>query len=121
MIITRFGRDYTRRKFLADASRGVLATGVLAPLAKTIAATGEVSKAYPDELLSIEGYTKGKIKTGDYITYANVEQACKTSEWDLTVNLGWTRQSHIKSPMSSPHGWASCSYCTVDFPSKASR
>ena len=73
MIIKRFGRDYTRRKFLADAGRGVLATGVLAPLAKTIAATGEVSKAYPDELLSIEGYTKGKIKTGDYITAANVE------------------------------------------------
>jgi len=73
MHIIRFGGDYSRRKFLTDASRGVLATGVLAPLAKTIAATGEVSKAYPDELLSIEGYTKGKIKTGDYITSANVE------------------------------------------------
>jgi hypothetical protein len=73
MNITRFDRGYSRRKFLADTARGTLATGVLAPLAQTIAATGEISKAYPDELLSIEGYTKGKIKTGDFITSANVE------------------------------------------------
>jgi hypothetical protein len=73
MNITRFDRGYSRRKFLADAGRGVLATGVLAPLAQTIAATGDVSKAYPDELLSIDAYTKGKVKTGDFITAANVE------------------------------------------------
>ncbi|MGQ0619816.1 MAG: DUF1329 domain-containing protein [Panacagrimonas sp.] len=74
MNITRFDRGFSRRKFLTDAGRGVLATGVLAPLAQTIAATGDISKAYPDELLSIEGYTKGRIKTGDFITSANVEQ-----------------------------------------------
>jgi hypothetical protein len=70
---TRFDRGYSRRKFLNDAARGVLATGVLMPLWKTIAATGDVTKAYPEELLSIEGYTKGKIKTGDEISAANVE------------------------------------------------
>ena len=73
MNITRFDRGYSRRKFLREAGQGVLSTGVLAPLASTIAATGEVSKAYPDELLSIEGYTKGRIKTGDTISAANVE------------------------------------------------
>jgi len=73
MKLLRYDAGYSRRKFLADASRGVLSTGVLMPLADAIAATGEISKAYPDELLSIEGYTKGKIKTGDYITSANVE------------------------------------------------
>ena len=67
MKLLRYDAGYSRRKFLADASRGVLSTGVLMPLAEAIAATGEISKAYPDELLSIEGYTKGKIKTGDYI------------------------------------------------------
>ncbi|HEX4870781.1 MAG TPA: DUF1329 domain-containing protein [Nevskiaceae bacterium] len=73
MHTLRYGHGYTRRKFLADAGRGLLATGVLAPLWPTIAATGEISKAYPDELLSIEGYTRGRIKTGDLITAANVE------------------------------------------------
>ncbi|MDN5939875.1 MAG: twin-arginine translocation signal domain-containing protein, partial [Salinisphaera sp.] len=61
MRIRRFDREYSRRKFLQDAGRGVLATGVLAPLWPTIAATGDVKKAYPEELLSIEAYTKGKV------------------------------------------------------------
>jgi hypothetical protein len=69
----RFDRGYSRRKFLNDAARGVLASGVLLPLWKTIATTGDITKAYPEELLSIEGYTKGRIKTGDEITAANVE------------------------------------------------
>jgi len=69
----KFDRGYTRRKFLADAGKGILSVGVLMPAWKAIAATGDISKAYPDELLSIEAYTKGKIKTGDYITSANVE------------------------------------------------
>jgi len=73
MKLMRYDSGYSRRKFLADAAKGVLSTGVLAPLAKVMAATGDISKAYPDELLSIEGYTKGKIKTGDMITAANVE------------------------------------------------
>jgi hypothetical protein len=48
--------------------------GVLAPLWSTIAnSADDISKAYPDELLSIEMYTKGKIKPGDVITDKNVE------------------------------------------------
>jgi hypothetical protein len=73
MTPLRFDRGYSRRKFLNDAARGVLATGVLMPLWQAIAANGEIGKAYPDELLSIEGYTKGRIKTGDEISAANVE------------------------------------------------
>lgn len=73
MHIKRFDRGYTRRKFLRDASCGVLATGVLSPLWEVIAATGEPMKAYPDELNSIEGYTGGKISTGDEINAGNVE------------------------------------------------
>lgn len=73
MRIRRFDASYSRRKFLADAGRGVLATGVLMPLWDAMAANGEISKAYPDELLSIEGYSKGRIKTGDEITAANVD------------------------------------------------
>lgn len=73
MHITRFDRQFSRRKFLADAARGVLSTGVLGSTWDAIAASGEINKAYPDELLSVDAYTRGKIKTGDMITAANVE------------------------------------------------
>lgn len=73
MHLTRFSRGFSRRKFLRDASVGVLSTGVLAPLWEVMAATGDITRAYPDELLSIEAYTKGRIKNGDFITASNVE------------------------------------------------
>jgi hypothetical protein len=73
MHIQRFDRGYSRRKFMADAARGILSAGVLAPLWKTAAATGDVAAAYPDELLSLEGYTRGRIRTGDDITADNVD------------------------------------------------
>ncbi|MGB0956656.1 MAG: DUF1329 domain-containing protein [Panacagrimonas sp.] len=73
MHIRKFDRGFTRRKFLADAAKGVLSTGVLGSTWQAIAQTGDISKAYPEELLSVEGYTKGKVKTGDMITSANVE------------------------------------------------
>ena len=73
MHIKRYDRGYSRRKFLTDAALGTLSTGVLMPLSKAIAATGDVVKAYPEELLSIEAYTKGKLKSGDVIDASNVE------------------------------------------------
>ena len=73
MRIRKFDRGYSRRHFLGQAARGVLSTGVLMPLWDAFASTGDIAKAYPDELLSIDAYTKGKIKTGDEITAANVE------------------------------------------------
>ncbi|WP_411888111.1 DUF1329 domain-containing protein [Hydrocarboniphaga effusa] len=73
MRIIQYDRHFSRRKFLADAAKGLLSTGVLMPLHEAIAQKGDVTAAYPDELLSIETYTKGKIRTGDYITDKNVE------------------------------------------------
>jgi hypothetical protein len=72
--IKRFDRQYSRRYFLAQASKGVLATGVLAPLWKTLADTGEHTAAYPDELLSLDAYTQGAVSEGQLITAANVDQ-----------------------------------------------
>ena len=69
----RYDRGYSRRKFLQDAARGVLGTGVLMPLWPAIASSGDISGAYPDELLSIDAYTRGRIATGDEITADNVE------------------------------------------------
>lgn len=73
MHIRRFDRGYSRRLFLEQMGKGVLATGVLAPLWPTIARSGDASRAYPDELLSIEEYTRGKISVGDTISADNVE------------------------------------------------
>jgi len=69
----RYDRGYSRRKFLTDAAAGVVGTGVLMPLWQAMADHGDISKAYPAELLSIDDYTKGRIKTGDMIDAGNVE------------------------------------------------
>ena len=73
MHIRKFDFDYSRRNFMEKTAKGILTAGVLTPLWPLIAHSADITKAYPDELLSIEGYTKGKIKTGDVITADNVE------------------------------------------------
>jgi hypothetical protein len=71
--IRKYDFNYSRRCFMEKVATGAGA-GVLAPLWSTIANSADnISKAYPDELLSIEMYTKGKIKPGDVITKNNVE------------------------------------------------
>ncbi len=72
MHIRKYDFDYGRRKFIENLALGASA-GILAPLWSTIASSGEIGKAYPEELLSIEAYTKGKIKPGDTVTADNVE------------------------------------------------
>ena len=72
MRIRKYDFDYSRRCFINKVATGAGA-GVLAPLWSTIARSGDVSKAYPDELLSIEMYTKGKIKPGDEVDANNVD------------------------------------------------
>ncbi|HEX4872380.1 MAG TPA: DUF1329 domain-containing protein [Nevskiaceae bacterium] len=72
MHIRKFDFDYGRRALMRNVALGAGA-GVLAPLGSVMAKQQDLSKAYPDELMSIEAYTKGKIKTGDIITAANVE------------------------------------------------
>jgi len=66
-------RPTTRRRFLRCAGSSLLAAGVLMPLWEAIAQTGDITRAYPDELLSLEAYTKGRIKAGEEISAANVE------------------------------------------------
>ena len=72
--IRRYDRHYSRRRFLDQLARGVLATGVLAPLWRTMAATGEHTGAYPEELLSLDAYTGGAVSEGDLITADNVDK-----------------------------------------------
>jgi len=72
MHIKKFDFDYGRRMLLQKAAIGAGA-GVLAPLWPQIANAADTSKAYPEELLHIEAYTKGKIKPGDVLTADNVD------------------------------------------------
>lgn len=78
MKLPRYDPAYGRRHFLKKIAGGLAGgsmagSGVLMPLWDAIAQTGDIRKAYPDELLSMEGYTKGRIKTGDEINASNVE------------------------------------------------
>ncbi|SEP87966.1 Protein of unknown function [Solimonas aquatica] len=72
MRIKRYDLDFGRRQLMKNAALG-LGAGVLAPLWPTLARSGEVTKAYPDELLSIELQSKGKIKPGDTLNASNVD------------------------------------------------
>lgn len=72
MHIRKFDVDYSRRMFLERTLKGASAAGVLAPLWPMIA-NGNMEKAYPDELTSVEMFTKGKVKTGDFVTADNVD------------------------------------------------
>ncbi|MDN5872920.1 MAG: DUF1329 domain-containing protein [Sinobacteraceae bacterium] len=73
MRIRRYDTNFSRRKFMADAARGVVSAGVLMPIWDAMAADGDTAKAYPDELLSIDEYTKGKLQPGDTIDASNVD------------------------------------------------
>ena len=68
------GREFARRRFLDKVAHGVVAAGLLMPLADALAAGGDMAQAYPEDLLSIESYTHRAIGTGDDITAANVDK-----------------------------------------------
>lgn len=60
MRIRKYDFDFGRRELMKKVAVGA-GGGVLAPLWPTIANSGDISKAYPDELLSIEAQSKGKV------------------------------------------------------------
>ena len=71
MHIRKYDVDYGRRFFLEKTAKGMMGAGVLTALWPLIGKTGEITKAYPEELQSLEAYTKGKVKEGDVITKDN--------------------------------------------------
>ncbi len=73
MRIRKYDRGYSRRRFLELTSKGMLGAGVLSPVWDAVAANGGFEASYPDELLSIEEYTKGALKPGDTIDADNVD------------------------------------------------
>ncbi len=73
MKLLKYGEGWTRRHFLEQTAKGIMAAGVLAPLWQVIGNTGTCEAAYPPELLSIEAYTKGKLKIGGVLNADNVD------------------------------------------------
>jgi len=71
--IRKYTADYSRRRFLEQTAAGFFGAGVLAPVWTSAAENGDFTQAYPAELLSIEDYTKGKLKVGDIIDANNVD------------------------------------------------
>ena len=71
--IRKYTADYSRRRFLEQTAAGMFGAGVLAPVWSTAAENGDFTQSYPAELLSIEDYTKGKLKVGDTIDADNVD------------------------------------------------
>ena len=73
MRILKYTDGWTRRVFLEKVAKGVATAGVIAPLWEVIGNTGSCEAAYPPELLSIEAYTKGKLKAGQVLNANNVD------------------------------------------------
>jgi hypothetical protein len=73
MHIRKFDFDYSRRFFMEKTALGLGGAGVLGSLWSAICQAGDTASAYPEELLDIEIYTKGKVKVGDVIDQDNVE------------------------------------------------
>jgi hypothetical protein len=73
MRIRKYDRGYSRRHFLEMSAKGMFGAGVLFPVWDAVAQNGGFEVSYPDELLSIEEYTKGALKPGDTIDASNVD------------------------------------------------
>ena len=73
MRIRKYDFDFSRRFFMEKSARGVASAGVLTALWPEICRTAEINKAYPEELLSIEAFTKGRVKVGDVIDADSID------------------------------------------------
>lgn len=71
MHIRKYDFDFSRRHFIERTARGVGGAGVLGALWPQLCRAGDAGGAYPDELLDIETYTKGRVKVGDVIDADN--------------------------------------------------
>ena len=104
MHLMKYTEGWTRRHFLDQVGRGVFAAGVLSPLMDVIGRHGTVDAAYPRELLSIEAYTKGKLKPGDVLNAENVDivkdllDPAPTTRSNTTVGWSISRRPRLTLP-----------------------
>ena len=72
MLIRKYDFNYGRRELMAKGA-AMAGGGLLSSLWPLIANGADITKAYPEELLSVDAYTKGAIKTGDIVDANNVD------------------------------------------------
>ena len=73
MHIRTYHFEHSRRCFLEKTAAGWGGVGVLAGLWPTVCRSGDVARAYPEELNDIEVFTKGRIKVGDVIDADSID------------------------------------------------
>jgi hypothetical protein len=92
---------WTRRGFLKAA--GVWAgAGILQPVLPLIGSGKSIAAAYPDEVLSIEKYTKGRVKPGMVISKGNAELVKDLSPEGLYIELTRGREIKIAETTTKP-------------------
>ena len=104
MRIRKYDVDYGRRKLMESVAYG-LGGGVLMPLDQLYAKEiDNINKAYPEEMMSIEAQTKGKIKVGDYITKDNIEHVRHLLDPGAIEQITGPegRKIRIKAPTTNP-------------------
>jgi hypothetical protein len=65
--IRKYNFDFNRRAFINKTASSVGTAGILTSLWPEMCRAADANKAYPEELLDIEAYTKGRVKVGDTI------------------------------------------------------
>ena len=99
MNILKFDKHYTRRHFMETVGNTALGAGMLAPLWDVIARDGDIGAAYPDEALSIEHYSDGRVKPGGVIDASNVDAVKNLIDPVLFMEIAQqSRVIHVKEP-----------------------
>ena len=116
MRIRKYDINYGRRKMMQNVAYGLgagVGAGVLMPWDKLLAKDlDNIQKAYPDELLSIEAQTKGKVKVGDYIDKNNVEYVKHLLDPGTYEQISGVegRRVYVKAPTLNPRDLVSAAY-----------
>ena len=92
---------WSRRNFLRQTGAWVGA-GLLQPVWPLIGAGKSIAAAYPEAILSIEKYTKGKVKPGMIISKDNADLVKDFSPEGLYVELQRGAQIKIADPTMAP-------------------
>jgi hypothetical protein len=94
--------DYWTRRGFLKRTGAFIGAGMLQPVLSLIGEGKSIAAAYPDEVLSIEKYTKGRIKPGMIISKDNVELVKDIAPEGLLVELQRGGQIKIAATTISP-------------------
>lgn len=104
-----YWKYWNRRDFMKRAG-AFAGAGLLRPLLPLMAAGKSIAAAYPEEVLSIETYTKGRVKPGMIISKDNAELIKDIAQEGLMVELQRGGQIKIAETNTdpdaiNPHFW----------------